>query len=365
MRPARKLTTFLLVTVPFCVGFAVPSRLAAIDTGANSVRIDLYASFEFEYQIDDEGNGDPNASFDADQIDVVLNYTRDQFRIALDAVFEHGTATEDDRGNVAISFGFAEYRHSDKLLVRLGKYLSPFGAHNESNSIKAQFLSVKIPDSTNKPDKLTSNGFRFFPRRQVGLALLGTVSAGERALKYHATLTNGEQEETNPFEEDNNSQKALTLSAVYETKPGLTVGLSSYLDTLSASDEKISLQSLSGQLKYEGQHLRVWAEVVVGELDHDSEAINDISQTGGFAEVGYGFSNGLTPYFQLQHVETDEKGLQQSAQTWIAGIYYRFKEYAVLKLENAYLKGSSANPEFNELPGRDYNEIRAAAILGF
>ena len=34
--------------------------------------------------------------------------------------------------------------------------------------------------------------------------------AGDGTLSYDVALSNGEQEETNPFEEDNNSQKALS-----------------------------------------------------------------------------------------------------------------------------------------------------------
>jgi hypothetical protein len=40
----------------------------------SKLTINGYSGFEFEKQIDEEGNGDPNGSFDADLFDLVLNF---------------------------------------------------------------------------------------------------------------------------------------------------------------------------------------------------------------------------------------------------------------------------------------------------
>ena len=355
-RAALLLLVFALTSAP------LGAEIASLE----GLTIDLYASFEFEQQLEDEGNGDPNGSFDNDQIDLVFNYVRDRFRVALDAVFEHGTATEDGRGNVAISFGFAEYAHSNKFKLRFGKYLSPYGVHNELNSIKSRFLTVKIPLATNKPDKLAENGFRFFPRRQVGIAFLGSFPVGDASLDYDLVIGNGDQEETNPYEEDNNSQKAVTGRLVYRPSFASGLGLSVYSDKISEEGgESARLNSLALHGTWEGERVRFWLEADFGELDFDNPAATDIDQFGAFAELGYGFKNGLTTYLQVQNQETEAAGRKESATLIIPGIYYEFKKYAVVKLENAYNKGSSENGEFADLPGRDYNEIRAAVVLGF
>ena len=49
-----------------------PQLAYAIDW--QSLRINGYSSFEFEKQLSDKGNGDPNDSFDADLLDVVFNF---------------------------------------------------------------------------------------------------------------------------------------------------------------------------------------------------------------------------------------------------------------------------------------------------
>ena len=47
--------------------------------------INGYSSFEFEKQIEDEGGGDPNGSFDADLFDLVFNFqVTDKVRVSTD-----------------------------------------------------------------------------------------------------------------------------------------------------------------------------------------------------------------------------------------------------------------------------------------
>jgi len=95
------------------------------------VRINGYSSFEVERLLGDEGRGDPNGSFDADLIDLVLNVTpNDRVRVAADLTWEHGAATEDGRGNVAVEYAFAEFVARDWLRFRAGKMFTHFGIYN-------------------------------------------------------------------------------------------------------------------------------------------------------------------------------------------------------------------------------------------
>lgn len=355
----KSIPAFSLATVLILV-FATPATSQIVETP--HLRIDLFASFEIEYQLEDEGLGDPNGSFDADQMDLVFNYQKEQFRIAIDIAVEHGVSTEDDRGNVVLSFGFAEYSHSRALKLRAGKYLTPFGLYNEYNSLKTAFLPVKLPLATNKPGSLTSAGFRFFPRRQVGLAVLGSLASKTGSFDYDVVLSNGDQEEGNPFEEDDNSQKALTLRGVYHPSTGPNLGLSAYLDTLQTPEGSARLSSFGLSAAHSADRALLQAEVQIGDLDAPVDG-DGVTQWAGYLEIGFPIGN-LTPYFEAQYLET-ESDVQETAEVFIAGINYRFKKYAVVKLEGAYTKGNAANREFEGIPGRDYNEIRAAIVMGF
>lgn len=360
-------TRKILLVSALLVALLPPPRAAADVLSSGDLSLDLYISFEIEQQVEAEGNGDPNGSFDADQVDIVFNYTRDKFRIAVDAVIEHGVATEEDRGNVELSFGFAEWAASPKLKLRAGKYLTPYGTHNELNSFKSGFLTVKLPFATNRPDRLSRQGFRFFPRRQVGLAVLGSlpVGGGSGSLDYDVVIGNGDQEETNPYEEDNNSQKALTGRLVWQPSLGVSLGASTYLDTITDGGEEIRQTSFGIHGAYKGPRLQCWLEVDYGELDFQRGTVRDVDQLGAYVEVGYTFANAWTPYLQVQYLAADTAARDESATVWIPGVFYRFQKYAVIKVENAYFKGSRDNRRYTDIPGRDYNELRAAVVLGF
>ncbi len=198
----------------------------------SKLTINGYSGFEFEKQLDEDGAGDPNGSFDADLFDLVLNFqVTDKIRVSTDLTWEHGAATEDDFGNVAVEYAFVEYAFSDLVKVRVGKMFIPYGIYNEIHTAKPAFLSVKEPASTNKTERIVENAFRFYPRWGAGIAVHGDGLIGERGFSYDLFVSNGDQSETNPFEEDNNGAKAFTGRFRFEPSESLEVGTSFYHDT--------------------------------------------------------------------------------------------------------------------------------------
>ncbi|MBK5256654.1 MAG: hypothetical protein JJE39_11520, partial [Vicinamibacteria bacterium] len=145
------------------VASLLPSPVFAQEL-SDRIVINGYTNFEFSKQVSKEGGGDKNGSFDADQFDLVFNITvSERVRAALDLSWEHGTATEDGRGNQAMEYGFAEYAFSDWLKLRFGKMFTPFGVFNEIHTAKPAFLTVKEAASLNKNDRIVDGGFLFYP----------------------------------------------------------------------------------------------------------------------------------------------------------------------------------------------------------
>ena len=135
---------------------ALSSPLSAQEL-MDRIVINGYTNFEFSKQLSKEGPGDKNGSFDADQFDLVFNITvSERVRAALDLSWEHGTATEDGRGNQAMEYGFVEYAVSDMLKLRFGKMSTPFGVFNE---IERPRLPVAT-DFTNTPNCTNSERSR-------------------------------------------------------------------------------------------------------------------------------------------------------------------------------------------------------------
>lgn len=330
----------------------------------SDITINGYTSFEFEKQIEDEGNGDgdPNGSFDADLFDLVFNLqVDDKVRVSADITWEHGAATEDDFGNVALEYGFVEYAFSDLFKVRAGKMFTPFGIFNEIHTAKPAFLSVKEPASTNKTERITEAGFRFFPRWAVGVALRGDGIIGGRDFSYDVLLANGDQEATNPFEEDNNSSKSVTARFRLEPSELFHLGNSFYYDKQdSGGTERLVSDGI--ELRFQSEAWRLLAEFVVGwrRLEEGGR----VTQFGWFLQPSYHFENGMTPYFRLERVDPNLDSDQDHGYDVIAGLNYEITPGFMLKAENNYYKGA-ADSSLAEFPGASYNELKAAIVLGF
>ena len=165
------------------------------------ITVNGYSSFEYEQKIEGD-DGDENYSFDADLFDLVFNIRpSEKVRVAADVTWEHGSASEDDRGNVALEYAFSEYTHSNELIFRAGKMFTAFGIYNEIHTAKPATVNFKEPLSTNKIHKIGGQ-MNYFPRWGSGLAVLGNFDSFD----YIFQLTNGDMEvadeEHNPYNKD-------------------------------------------------------------------------------------------------------------------------------------------------------------------
>jgi hypothetical protein len=110
------LNYLLLTSSLLIVFFGLSGTASAIDS--DNLTVNGYSSFEIERAMTDEGEGDPYNSFDADLLDLVFNLqVSNKVRVAADVTWEHGAASEDGRGNVAVEYGFSEYTVSDVILL--------------------------------------------------------------------------------------------------------------------------------------------------------------------------------------------------------------------------------------------------------
>lgn len=317
-----------------------------------------YSSFEFEKQIEKEGFGDKNGSFDADLFDLVFNIqVNNKLRATADVTWEHGSASEDDRGNVALEYGFAEYAFSNSLKLRAGKMFTPFGIFNEIHTAKPAYLSVKEAGSTNKPKNVIDGSPRFYPRWGVGLALQGDTTLNGKHLDYNFMISNGEQTTTNPFEEDDNRSKAIALRTRYDIQNNLQIGYSLYYD----NGEAIDIMSHGVQFEYWTGNWRLLGEGVWGQRNPSPGSKFD--HYGWFLQPSYHFNNGLTPYFRFEHYEPDTDISGNHGFDAVLGLNYEYNG-VIFKLENNYYFGQD-DSTLGTLPGNGYNEIKGAIVVGF
>ncbi len=349
--------------------FPVLSQAVEID---EIIHLNGYFSFEYEQQIGDTGKGDKAGSFDLDLFDLVINVMPvEELRLATDLSWEHGTATENNWGNVAVEYAFAEYTVFDWLRVRAGKMFVPFGIYNEIHTAKPVFISVKEPLSTNKNNKFGS-GLRFYPRWAVGLEIGGAFDVGGTGFDYSLQVSNGEQETTNPFEEDDNKQKAFSARVRAQPAEDLEIGLSAYADSISewdvtsVGDEYRSgttrLLSYGGHLIWNVMGLGVEGEFVMGTVKPSTG--DEIMRYGATVMLSYLFLDRYTPYFRFEYLDPDTNTENDQAMMFVYGINVRLVDRLFIKLELDTVAAESLNSRFGG-GNESYTEFKGAIVFGF
>jgi hypothetical protein len=329
---------------------------------ADRIVINGYTNFEFSKQLSKDGAGDKTGSFDADQFDLVFNITvSERVRAALDLSWEHGTATEDGRGNQAVEYGFVEYAISDKLKLRFGKMFTPFGVFNEIHTAKPAFLTVKEAASLNKNDRIVEGGFLFYPRWGAGIAAHGDAVVGGKDLSYDVLLANGEQEDANPFEEDENTSKSLTARVRFNATENLRLGYSFYRDRLSA-EGFTTLQSHGLEAELDLAKIRILGEVAFGSLGFAGGSSQ--RQLGWYIQPALHLKNGWTPYLRYDKFSPNRDIKEMGGRDFIIGVNVEISKNFQLKVENNAFKGGTRS-SLAAYKGRGYHELKAALVLGF
>jgi len=334
----------------------------------DKININGFYSFEYENRIDSfaHDEGDPNGSFDSDLFDLVFNIKPSpNIRVAADLTWEHGSATEDNRGNVAVEYAFGEYMYNELLKFRAGKMYTAFGIYNEIHTAKPAMVNFKEPLTTNKIHKIGGD-VNYFPRWGTGLGLYGNT----RNIEYSLQITNGYMEPTgddfNPYSEDDNANKAIT-ARIKAFISGHEIAFSMYHDTFvdyNASD----VAQGSGELKSYGMHaisdlndnLTFQIEAIYGELQYNNSNIIE-RYSYSFMPV-YDISDSIRIYYIYEYFDPNLLLTNDNVVINSFGLNVQIAPSTFIKSEIYYVNSKDAN---SKLFGNDYAEFRAAFVIGF
>jgi hypothetical protein len=365
----RRLSFFLAACI--IAGIPATSRAQLSD----KLRINGYASFEFEQRIGPVGRGDGHGSFDSDGLDLVFNFMPVQkVRVSTDITIEHGGSTGEQRGGINAQYAFAEYTINDWFRVRGGKDYSHFDLYNEFDAAKPAFLSVKVPYATVKPEKYGSDS-RFYPISVSGIAILGSGALGGKPLDYIVQLSNGDQPiipvagstvANNPFNVDDNNQKAYSGTVRYSPTSSLRVGASFYLDHPEEYDatfvdlkSQSSLGSYGTVIEWQPGQNGVELELVRGSTAPSTGvAVN----RDALSFMVYRRFGPVTPYARYEHLDPNHSIDQDEASTRIGGINVQIGQGTFVKLEFDDFRSGLLNKRFK---GVNYGEIKSSFAVAF
>jgi hypothetical protein len=377
---------------------AGPARAESpVTTNGESLQLNGYSSFEFEKQLTDKGEGDKYGSFDADLFDLVFNWRgSEHLRVAADVTWEHGAASENGRGNVAVEYAWAEYAVNDAFRIRAGKMFTPFGIYNEIHTAKPATLTVKEPFSTNRTDKWGTET-RLYPRWLVGVGFFGNGTSAIGDWDYALAVSNGEQFQYNadgfditgnPYEEDNNKQKAVTARVRLATIGNIAVGLSGYFDlvrvynpegpfkgdfkgTLRQTAYGLSLKwtnpepSIGVELEFVGADFTPTTALKNSVVAAGYAPLDTATTMGGSAMVFWHATESLTPYIRYEYLNLDDDISADATSLILAGVNYRVGDGLVLKVEGDYTMAQKNSAFGDGVDGLNFLELKIAAVVGF
>jgi len=349
------------------VGWLVAGGLLALGPAAGAdelldrVTFNGFMGVEFERQLDTQGFGDPEGSFDSDVIGIAINvHATDRVRVSIESDWEHGASTGANRGSLNLEYGFMEYTVSDLLKIRAGKFLTPFGIFNEIHNVAYTFAPVKLPSPSNRTDRIVRDAYAPHPRWGTGVALHGDSSIGGRDWSYDVLVANGDNATVNPFDRDENESKSVAARVRFEPSPHLRLGTSFYWDrTMQTGFNRLVSHGAEGDLRL--GRIQVLAEGIFGWKRRTTG--ETVRQIAAYGQAAYRFDNRITPYVRLELVDLrDTEG--DAGINLITGANYEIDRNLFLKLENDHFRGRAKNP-LGALPGGGYDELKVALCFGF
>ncbi|MFH2141126.1 MAG: hypothetical protein ABIJ97_01790 [Bacteroidota bacterium] len=302
-------------------------------------KLHIYGFFDFETEVSNKDAAGKNWTFDQHHLNIITTYILDdRFSVATEIEWEHGPAysPSSSTGNIYLAKAFLEYKYSDVFLVRIGKFLSPFGIYNERHDATPTFLSSFLPQSVygNQEQSFGGKG-RLFAKQSTGMQILGNLFFRDWGMKYQVYLTNGRG--PNNAEKDNNSNKGLGWRLVISPPLAeLRIGTSFYTDK-NGTANNTQQTTLGFDIEYDISAAHIEAEYFFPKLEKVDNAGNpngNFRDVNGYYILGaYTFFDVLTPFARYEFFDSDLDIGNNGENMTTVGLNYAVTSSVFLKAE--------------------------------
>jgi hypothetical protein len=190
---------------------------------------------------------------------------------------------------------------------------------------------------------------------------------GGRDLDYVVQVTNGESAVGNPFEADDNANKAVAVRARFHPTSQFLLGASFYGDKLNEYDAKgkagpgrTTLTSWGLTGGWEGRKAGLTLEYVWGEIDPSDPT--SISRAGFWAMAWGKFGERFRPYARYEWHDPNKDQDDDTGQVLLGGLNLRVEGNFFIKAELDRYTSGAAN---SKMKGLDWTEFKASLAYGF
>lgn len=316
---------------------------------AEQGKLKTYGYFDMEVEATFKKNDSEPWSFDQHHFNFISIYSiNDQYRVFSEVEYEHGPSLSESEssGKIYLAKGFLEYKHSDALKLRVGKFLTPFGIYNERHDATPTFLPTALPHSVyGKHEFATGIKDRLFAKFATGIQVVGSLYPGDWETKYHLYVSNGRGGE--PAGSDDNSNKGLGGRLVVSPPAiDLSLGASYYTDKHGLDSHTVQ-RSLGFDVEFDLKNLHLETEL----LSHWLETVDTISgipdgrfrnMLGWYAMAAYTFADKVTPFLRYEYSDHDSNASSLSEKILALGINVALNSRVYLKNEMHFHDDHSA-----------------------
>jgi len=336
--------TVLLLIASFTTAFTSVS--------AHESKIRVYGFFDLEAEVSNKDAAGRIWTFDQHHLNIIAIYQIDQrMRVFSEVEYEHGISHKLDNmtGQIYVAKSFFEYKFSDALLVRAGKFMTPFGIYNERHDATPTFIFTVLPQSFYGEHTMSTGAkSRIFAKSATGLQFRGVWNSANWETGYQFYVTNGRGE--NPDERDDNPNKGVGARlTVAQSNQGVLLGASFYSDR-NGLDGNARQTSYALDAQFDHSALHVESELILSRLEgsDSSGAPNETfrNHLGTYVQAWYSIKEVFSPFARYEITDHDRS---ISNTFTVLGLNYSISPVAVLKAEVHFNRFKNSGEQNHEL----------------
>ncbi|MFQ5864129.1 MAG: hypothetical protein ACE5IW_02760 [bacterium] len=246
-----------------------------------------------EAEISNKDSVSERGTFDLHHFNLLSNFLlNSKARVFGEIEWEHGTDTEaEGQGSNKVGFlrverAWFEYAFSRKLILRVGKFLTPYGIYNEIHDAAPAYDTSILPQSIyGKHENPFEQQQRLYAKFSIGVQVLGAFEFGSSNIHYHLLLSNGRGNQ--PFEQDDNGDKGIGLRLISDLPDlGLKLGYSFYTDKNGLANHTRQ-SSHAWDIRFEFKRWRLSGEFAHSTLGAAKIASHDQIANALYGELAY------------------------------------------------------------------------------
>ncbi|MFQ5637208.1 MAG: hypothetical protein ACE5IR_04360 [bacterium] len=261
--------------------------------GSSQEFIGPHGFLTLEAEISNKDSVGKRGTFDLHHLNMLGSFLlNDKARVFWEIEWEHGTDSDLDEeggtrvGIVRVERAWFEYAFSNKLKLRLGKFLTPYGIYNEIHDAAPAYDTSILPQSIyGKHENPLGQQQRLYAKFAIGIQALGEFEISGARLLYHFLLSNGRG--SNPFEQDDNRDKGIGVRLQSDLPAiGLKIGYSLYSDKNGrANNTRQTSDALDLQFEFKKWHIT--GEFAHSRLDTDKPSRQKQVANAFYGELAY------------------------------------------------------------------------------